>query len=88
MGGMMGGTGFGTLGLLGGILNLVVTAGLILGVVVLAVWLVRKVGADGSLIPTARWPEPGPSPREILQRRYAGGEITREQFQQMLADVP
>lgn len=27
------------------------------------------------------------SPKEILQARYARGEITREQYQQMLADL-
>jgi uncharacterized membrane protein len=27
------------------------------------------------------------SPREILQTRYVNEEITREQFQQMLADI-
>jgi putative membrane protein len=29
----------------------------------------------------------GPSAREILDRRYASGEITREQYQQMKLDL-
>ena len=29
----------------------------------------------------------GESPLDILKRRYAGGEITREQFEQMRRDI-
>jgi putative membrane protein len=29
----------------------------------------------------------GPSPREILERRYASGEITKEQYDQMKDDL-
>ncbi len=32
-------------------------------------------------------PHPESTPLEILQRRYARGEITREQFQQMKQDL-
>jgi putative membrane protein len=87
-GGLMNGYGwFGSFGLLGGILNLVITLGVIVGVVLLVVWLVRRLGASGPIT----WSQPQPdapiSPREILQTRYARGEITREQYQQMLTDV-
>ncbi len=80
--------GLGTFGLIGMILNLVITIGLIVGIVLLVVWLVRKVGAgDGQ----SAWPVQRASglesPREILQTRYARGEITREQYQQMLTDL-
>jgi len=86
MGGMMGGYGYGTFGLIGMILNLVITVGLIVGIVLLAVWLVRRLGAEGGALSQ----KPGQaafSPREILQTRYARGEITREQYQQMLSDL-
>jgi len=88
-GGFMNGFGgFGSFGLIGMILNLVITIGLIVGIVLLVVWLVRKVGASAG---QAAWPAQRlgglESPREILQTRYARGEITREQFQQMLTDV-
>jgi putative membrane protein len=87
MGGMMGGSGFGFggLGLVGMILNLVITLGVIVGIVMLVVWLVRRVGSEG---PGSQRAGGGQlPPREILQVRYARGEITREQYQQMLTDL-
>lgn len=76
-GGMMGYGGFGLIGLL---FNLVI----IIGIVVLVVWAVKRFtsGANG-------WSQPSgnQSPREILQARYARGEITREQYQQMISDL-
>lgn len=93
MGGMMGGFGsglggFSGLGLIGMILNLVFTVGLIVGLVLLIAWLWRRVnpGAHGwaaNQPPTAT----GASPREILQARYARGEITREQYKLMKQDL-
>ena len=88
MGGMMGGYGYGTFGLIGMILNLVITVGLIVGIVLLVVWLVRRLDAGGGALPTAQKPGYSPvSPREILQTRYARGEITRDQYQHMLSDL-
>lgn len=46
------------------------------GVIVLAIWVA------GLLFP--RVPAAHPSPREILQARYARGEVTREQYEEML----
>lgn len=68
--GMMG--GFGLFGL---IFNLAI----IIGVVVLVVWAVKRF--SGGITNSNQ------SPREILQARYARGEITREQYQQMLNDL-
>jgi len=69
--GMMG--GFGLLGL---IFNLA----MVIGVVILIVWAVRRFSGGTSS-------SGGQTPREILQVRYANGEITREQFKKMLSDV-
>lgn len=78
-GGMMGYGGFGLLGLL---FNLVI----IVGIVVLVVWAVRRFTGGSS-----NWNQlsggGNQSPRDILQARYARGEITREQYQQMLSDL-
>ncbi|HET7088592.1 MAG TPA: SHOCT domain-containing protein [Anaerolineae bacterium] len=82
---MMTGFGdFGTFGWIGMILNWVITIGLILGVVLLIAWLVRRIDANGRASQAA---PSSVSPRDILQVRYARGEITREQYQQMLADL-
>lgn len=79
-GGMMNGFGFGGLGLIGLIFNLVI----IVGIVILIVWAVRRFtsGTTSSNQPTSNQ-----SAREILQSRYARGEITRDQYQQMLQDL-
>ncbi len=70
--GMMG--GFGLIGLL---FNALVLA----GIVVLIVWAVNRFSGTANVPPASQ------SAREILQARYARGEITREQYQQMLSDI-
>jgi uncharacterized membrane protein len=73
--------GFGWIGLL-------FNGVLILGLILLAVWLVRKV-----ISTTAGRPFPFSSsdrqaaPKEILAVRYARGEIDRDEYQNMLADL-
>jgi putative membrane protein len=64
-------------GLIGMLFNLVV----VVGVVVLAVWAVKRFTSSGSQ------GFGGQSPKDILQARYARGEITREQYQEMLKDL-
>lgn len=79
-GGMNGG-GF---GLLGGLLGLIINIGVIVGIIFLVIWAVRKFSSNGLSLNQGASTQ---SPREILQARYARGEITREQFQQMLGDL-
>ena len=80
--------GFGSFGLIGMILNLIITLGLIVGMVLLVVWAVRRISPGGSG-PGSTWQQSQApsSPREVLQVRYARGEITREQYFQMLDDL-
>jgi putative membrane protein len=90
--GMMGyfgpGWGYGGFGLIGFVLNLVITLGLIGGMVLLAAWLWRRVASGGQVGATPRRPAGmEASPKEILQTRYAKGEITREQYREMLSDL-
>ena len=88
MGGMMGGYGFGGFGLIGMILNLVITVGLIVGIVLLVAWLVRRLGSQGGAFSAGQQPgQAAIAPREILQARYARGEIKRDEYQQMLSDL-
>ena len=75
-GGMMGGFG---------LIGLIINIAIIVGVVALIIWAVRRFPGG-----TANWNQPSggnQSPREILQARYARGEITREQYHQMLNDL-
>ncbi len=67
---------------LGGILVLVFWALVIIGIVLLVVWAVRSAGRGATLTSTS-----GPSPLDILKARYARGEITKEQFDQIKADL-
>jgi putative membrane protein len=83
MGGMMG--GFGGFGWLGMILNLVITIGVIVGLVLVILWAVRRIGSGGQVLSRAEGTRV--SPREILDTRYARGEITREQYKEMIADL-
>ncbi len=87
MGGMMGG-GFGSFGGVGLIVNLVITIGVMIGIVVLIIWAVRRLSADASGSSLAKQSElAGAPPKEVLQLRYARGEITRDQYQEILADL-
>lgn len=88
---MMYGNGYGwmgTYGWVGMILNLLITVGVVVGVVLLVIWLVRRFSNNGRA-PVSGYPrlDGQPTPREIVQARYARGEIDREQYQQILADL-
>ena len=58
--------------------------------VILVVWLMRawtpQAAATGSHSAAAASPQ-GESPREIVKRRYAAGEIDREDYFQRLKDL-
>lgn len=60
----------------GGLLMLVFWGAIIAGIV----WLVREVGHKDSVPREA-------TPLDVLKRRYAAGEITREQYEQMKQDL-
>ncbi len=66
-----------------GLLFLVLIFG---GVILMALWLVK------SLFPASQKPsgfptEGEPTAQEILERRYARGELTREQYELMKLDL-
>lgn len=50
------------------------------GIVFLAVWAVRTLAARGGEAPRR-------DPLTILKERYARGELTREQYEQMRTDI-
>lgn len=79
-GGMMGPWmmgGFGIVGALLGVLFLVLVVG---GVALLVVLLARGSGYGGSA-------PRGDAPLDILKRRYASGEITKEQYDAMKREL-
>ena len=88
---MMHGFGFGNMGVFGGfgmVLNLLITVGLIVGIVYLVAWVIGRMFPSGTgQMNTFGQSEGSQSPREILQIRYARGEITREQYHGMLEDL-
>ena len=78
---MMGfGMGFGLIGLL---LMLLLGGALILG----GVWLVKTVLVSSQPNQPGNMASKPASPREILDQRYARGEISREEYEQIKADL-
>ena len=80
---MMHGYWYGPLGWIGMIIGLVFWIILVGGVIWLVVWAVRRSGR-GTYVNSS---SPVQSAKEIAQMRYARGEITREQYQQLLEDL-
>lgn len=80
--GMMGGNGFGWWGIGMGILMLLFWALIIGGVVLLILWIVRqeRPATSGSRAG-------GERALDILRERYARGELTREEYEQMRQDL-
>jgi putative membrane protein len=83
-GGMMNGFGFGGMGLFGGLIGLIFNLAIIIGIVILVVWAVKRFTGGAA---NGNQTSGNQSPREILQARYARGEITRDQYQQILQDL-
>ena len=75
---------FGVWGWIGLILNLVFWVGLLVGLILLVVWAIRRArfpdatGVNTTGVPTTK---------EILQTLYARGEITREQYEFLKPDI-
>ena len=87
---MMPGFGsFGNMGWIGWIINIVLIVGVLIGVVLLVIWAVRRITTNqsGSSLSSGHSNSRMTTAREILQTRYARGEISREEYQQMLEDI-
>ena len=92
MGGWPGSTlhgwGFGSIGWFGLLIMWLMPVGIVSLAILGIIWLVRNYPAISGGTPIINKDEDSPtSPREILQRRYARGDITRDQYLQMLDDV-
>ncbi|GIK37045.1 MAG: hypothetical protein BroJett011_08780 [Chloroflexota bacterium] len=84
-GGMMG--GFGSFGLMGGLIGLLFNIAVLVGIVLLVVWAVQKVSRSTHSGASTTAPSQVLSAREILDIRYARGELTREEYQTRLSDI-
>lgn len=82
---MMGFGGFGSFGWIGMILGLIITLGVIIGLILLIVWAVRRVSGNNAQAGTQNLSQQ--TGRDIAQARYARGEISREEYQQILLDL-
>ena len=87
---MMPGFGsFGNMGWIGWIINIVLIVGVLIGVVLLVIWAVRRITTNqsGAYLSSGHSSSGMTNAREILQTRYARGEISREEYQQMLENI-
>ncbi len=76
--------GFGGLGLVGSILNLVISIGIIIGIVVLLIWIVRRMKSGNNFGKSQTTQVDSlQNPLGILKIRYASGEITQQEYQDM-----
>lgn len=77
---MMGPNMYGQYGMIGMFFSFLFSILLIVGVVLLVVWIVRKAARDGR-------GHGAESALDILKKRYAQGEITKEEFDKMKKDI-
>jgi putative membrane protein len=87
MGGGMFGGSFGSFGLMGGLIGLLFNIAILVGLVLLVVWVVQKFAGSSSRSSQAISSRQSSSAREILDMRYARGELTRDEYQTMLHDI-
>lgn len=80
---MMNGYWFGPMGWIAMIIGLLFTVLVIVAVIWLVVWAVRRTTHNNYTSTSSAIQ----SPKDIAQNRYARGEITREQYQQILEDL-
>lgn len=85
-GGMMGG-GFGSFGLMGGLIGLLFNIAILVGIVLLIVWAVKQFNRSPGASSQATSSNQPLSAREILDVRYVRGELTREEYQTRLGDI-
>ncbi|MBA4383329.1 MAG: hypothetical protein C0410_01195 [Anaerolinea sp.] len=85
---MMGNFGYGSyggFGWIGMILGLVIFIAVIVGFVFLVIWAVRRM--SGNSVHPQSPNSTDLTAKDIAKARYAKGEISREEYQQLLSDI-
>lgn len=86
--GTMHGWGFSSIGWFGALIMVLIPVGIVVLTILGITWLVRSFSSIGEGNPIINQKEESrSSPGEILQTRYASGEITRDQYLQMIEDI-
>ena len=75
---------YGGLGWIGMLINLVISVVLIIGVIFLVIWIVKRLSNNNS---EREFNNTTLSAVDIANERYAKGWITREEFQKLLVDL-
>lgn len=75
---------YGGLGWIGMVINLVISVVLIIGLILLVVWTMKRLSNNNS---GRTLDKTLPSAVEIARERYAKGEISREAYQMLLIDL-
>ena len=86
---MMGGgfgSGLGSFGLIGGLIGLLLNIAILVGIVLLVVWAVKQFSGSSNQGISAITGQ-SRSAREVLDTRYARGELTRDEYQTILNDI-
>lgn len=75
---------FSVWGWVGLILNLVLWMGLLAGLILLVIWIIRRGQVSTAVVPYANGQ---PNAKEMLQAQYARGDITREEYELRKHDI-
>ena len=78
---MMGGFFGGGLGIIGVVLGFIFLAIIITGIIILIIWIVKRTSSSGIENDSST------NTLEILKQRYARGEITKREFDNIGKDV-
>lgn len=70
----------------GWIIGLVIMVALVIGFVLLIIWLVRRMGSRTEHVYAGHGTSSS-SAGEVLKNRYARGEITRDEYLEILKDL-
>jgi putative membrane protein len=82
---MMGYLGYGGFSWIGMIVNMVIMLAIVVGIVLLVIWSTRRTHANAHQ--SGIQGLSSQSAKDIAQARYAKGEITRDEYQQILTDL-